>query len=285
MAFTYDRLMSYDVPQAEQMLAPHDCILYALSVGLGADPLNAAELRYVYERDLVMAPMQSNVLAYPGFWAKAPETGIDWRRVLHAEQRLTLHAPLPVEGKLVGRTYIDGIRDRGKDRGAFVYVRREVTHDASGEHLCTLEQNTLARGDGGCGGDDAPPYTPHPLPERSPDEICDLPIPLNAALVYRLNGDLNPLHVDPEIARAAGFDRPILHGLCTFGYAGHALLETVCDYRPDGLESMAVRFTAPVYPGETLRTQMWLDGNEVSFRSLVIERDVVVLGNGLATLA
>ena len=163
MAFTYDQLMSYSVPAVEQALTPNDCILYALSVGLGADPLNPDELAYVYERDLVMAPMQTNVLAYPGFWAKSPETGIDWQKILHGEQRLTIHAPLPVEGKLVGRTHIDGIRDRGKDKGAFVYVRREVTNGSDGEHLCTLEYSVLARGDGGCGGSDAPPYSPHVL--------------------------------------------------------------------------------------------------------------------------
>lgn len=283
MAFTYDELMSYDVPVAEQTLEPRDCILYALSVGLGAGPPSPGELNYVYERDLVMAPMQANVVAYPGFWMKAPETGVDWRRLLHAEQRLTIHAPLPVAGKLIGRTHIDGVRDRGKDRGAFVYTRREVTN-GDGERLCTLHQSTLLRGDGGCGGEDAPPYEAHALPGRAPDDTCDLEIPPNAALVYRLNGDLNPLHVDPEVANAAGFDRPILHGLCTFGYAGHALLKRACGFAADRIQSMAVRFTAPVYPGETLRTQMWFDGKDVSFRSRAVERDVVVLGNGLATL-
>ena len=216
----------------------------------------------MYEPNLSVLPTQACVLATPGFWLKAPDTGVDWRKVLHAEQRLTLHTALP--------------------------VGRKVFEADSGKQVCTLEQTTMVRGDGGCGGSDSAPYEPHSTPERPPDTVCELPIAPNAALIYRLNGDPNPLHADPEIARAAGFDRPILHGLCTFAIAGHAVLATCCDYDARRIRSMAVRFTAPVYPGETLRTEMWRDdgndGNVVSFRSLVAERDIAVLGNGYVEL-
>ena len=120
----------------------------------------------------------------------------------------------------------------------------------------------------------------HPLPEREPDKVCDLPTLPQAALIYRLCGDFNPLHIEPEVARAAGFKAPILHGLCTLGIAGHALLKTFCDYEPARFFSLELRFSAPVYPGETIRTEMWRDGNYVSFRAWAIERNVVVLNNG-----
>ena len=288
MTASYEHLMGYAVPESEQTLSENDCILYALSVGVGADPLDRKALPYVYEPNLSVLPTQACVLATPGFWLKAPDTGVDWRKVLHAEQRLTLHTALPVGRKVIGKTMVDGINDRGEGRGAFMYSRREVFEADSGKQVCTLEQTTMVRGDGGCGGSDSAPYEPHSTPERPPDTVCELPIAPNAALIYRLNGDPNPLHADPEIARAAGFDRPILHGLCTFAIAGHAVLATCCDYDARRIRSMAVRFTAPVYPGETLRTEMWRDdgndGNVVSFRSLVAERDIAVLGNGYVEL-
>lgn len=285
MAITYDQLMAFPVPDMEQSVNEHDCLLYALGIGMGADPMNDGELRYAYEKSLQMAPMQANVLAYPGFWLQSPQTGVDWRQVLHAEQRFTVHRPLPTEARLRGVSRVTGMRDRGKDRGVFIYVERNIFDMDTQALLCTVEQTNLLRGDGGCGGSDAPPHAPHALPEREPDFICDLFMPANAALLYRLNGDLNPLHADPQVARSAGFERPILHGLCTFGFAGHALLRTVCDYDGARVRSMAVRFTAPAYPGETLRTEIYRDGDVVSFRSRVVERDVIVLGNGRMELA
>ena len=122
-------------------------------------------------------------------------------------------------------------------------------------------------------------------PTARPDLVCDLPTALNAALIYRLSGDPNPLHASPSVARAAGFERPILHGLCSWGVAGHAILKSYCDYDPARLTSMALRFSAPVYPGETIRTEMWRDGDTVSFRARVVERGVVVLNNGRATIS
>ncbi|MFZ3207569.1 MAG: MaoC family dehydratase, partial [Geobacteraceae bacterium] len=122
------------------------------------------------------------------------------------------------------------------------------------------------------------------LPERTPDAVCDLPTLARAALIYRLSGDYNPLHAEPSVARAAGFERPILHGLCTFGVAGHAILKSVCDYDPTRVKSINVRFSSPVYPGETIRTEIWRDGGIVSFRARAIERDVMVLNNGCAEI-
>ncbi len=280
MPFNYDQLMSYRIDEVEQTLSPRDCMLYALGVGFGTDPLDPGQLRFVYERNLQAVPTMANVLAYPGFWLKRPDTGADWPRVLHGEQAFTIHRPLPVEGVLIGRTRVVGIEDKGPDKGAIVYIRREVLDRESDEIICTLDQTTMCRGDGGCGGSDPRPRPLHQLPDGDPDELCDLTTPPGAAILYRLNGDMNPLHVDPDVARSAGFERPILHGLCTLGYAGNALLRACCDYRPERMRSMALRFTAPVYPGETLRTEIWRAGDVVSFRTRVLERDVVVLDHG-----
>jgi len=172
--------------------------------------------------------------------------------------------------------------DKGPGKGALVLCERKVTDQASGETIAVVTQTIFCRGDGGFGGPprEAPP--PHALPEREPDAMCDLGTRPEAALIYRLSGDLNPLHADPAAAQKAGFPRPILHGLATFGVAGHAVLKTMCGYEPARLISFACRFSAPVFPGETLRTEMWRDGAIVSFRTRVVGRDAVAINNGRA---
>jgi acyl dehydratase len=225
------------------------------------------------------------VLATPGFWVKDPETGIDWVRILHGEQGLEIHNPLPVAATVAATTKITEIIDKGADRGALILQERTVTDQATGKPLATLTSTTFGRGDGGFGGPTEGGRPVHQLPEREPDESCDLPTLPQAALIYRLSGDYNPLHADPKVARAANFEAPILHGLCTLGVASHAILKTQCGYDPARFRSLALRFSAPVYPGETIRTEMWRDGDVVSFRARVVERDVVVLNNGRAEVA
>jgi len=165
-----------------------------------------------------------------------------------------------------------------------VFSERQVIDKASGALLATLKQTTFCRADGGFGGPQREAPAPHALPERAPDITCDLPTRPEMALIYRLSGDVNPLHAEPEFAKAAGFPRPILHGLATFGVAGHALLKSLCGYDPARLAAMAGRFSAPVYPGETIRTEIWRDGKVASFRARVLERDVVAVNNGRADI-
>ena len=284
MALDYDRLLNWTFADVEHAYGATDTILYALGVGLGADPLDARQLRFVYEEDLLALPTMAVVLGAPGFWLKEQDTGVDWVRVLHGEQGLVLHRPLPPEGTAVGRTRVTGILDKGADKGALIYSEKVLIDKASGETVATTTSTTFARGDGGFGGPTGPSPRPHPIPERAPDLACDLPTVPQAALIYRLSGDRNPLHADPEVARAAGFKAPILHGLCTLGAAGHALLKSCCDYDPARFRSLKLRFSAPVYPGETIRTEMWRDGAIVSFRSRALERDAVVLDNGRAEI-
>lgn len=284
MAIDYQRLLDWPVPEVRQTYSVRDSQLYALAVGLGADPVNTRQLPFVYEQAPQALPMQAVVLGYPGFWMKDPATGVDWVRLVHAEQGLTLHRPLPASGEVIGRTRVVGINDKGPGKGAIVYSQRTL-HDAVSDALiATLDSSTFCRGDGGCGGSDAPPMRLAPTPERAPDAVCELPTLPQQALLYRQCGDFNPLHADPAVARAAGFERPILHGLCTFAVAGHALLRTLCDYDPARLTQLQARFSAPVYPGETLRTEIWNEAGAVAFRTLAVERNVVVLSHGRAQI-
>lgn len=289
MPIDYQKLKNWPFTDIEHCYTARDTILYALALGYGADPLDPRALRYVYERDLVAAPTMAFVLGYPGFWMREPGTGIDWVRVLHGEQRITLHAPLPAEGTVLGRSRVTRIIDKGEGKGALVVVERTVIDTADGRLLATLEQRNFCRGDGGfsTGGqpsDEAVPAPPR-VPEAPADAVCDIATRPESALLYRLCGDPNPLHADPEVARAAGFERPVLHGMATFGVAGHAVLRECCDYDAARLTGIEARFSAPVYPGETIRTELWRRGSTVHFRCSVPARDVVVLNNGVAEVA
>ena len=274
-----EQLMAFPVPVGEQLMSPRDAMLYSLGIGIGSDPLDKGQLQFVYEKDLDVFPSMAVVLAGPGFWLKDPGTGVDWVKVLHGEMGMILHRPIPTEGTLTGRTSIVDVIDKGENRGALIFQERVVTDELDNK-ICTLTSTTFARGNGGFGGPAKAAPAPHTLPERDPDGSVDLPMVEQAALIYRLSGDYNPLHADPDVAIAAGFERPILHGLCTFGVACHGLVKAVLGYDSSRLKEMRLRFSAPVYPGETIRVEYWQDGDTLSFRALVVERDVVVLNNG-----
>jgi acyl dehydratase len=284
MAIVYDKLMGLAVPEVEHRYTRRDTMLYALGVGLGADPLDEAQLAFVYEENLKMLPTMPVVLGYPGNWARTMNAGIDYLKVVHGEQSLTIHKLPPPEGTLLGRTRVTGLVDKGQGKGALIYTERQVVDKATGELLCTLHSTTFARGDGGYGGPSSAVREPRELPAGEPELACELPTLPQAALIYRLSGDYNPLHASPKTAQAAGFPRPILHGLGTFGVAGHALLKTLCGYAPLRLKRMEARFSAPVYPGEVIRTEMWRKGKEAFFRARVVGRDAIVLNNGYAQI-
>jgi acyl dehydratase len=282
MPIDYDRLLALDIPEVDHAYAEKDAILYALGLGLGQDPMNEDELAFVYEKNLKALPTFALVLGYTPYWLRNPKSGVTWNKVVHGEQAFDLHRPVMPKGAVVGRTRITEVIDKGEGKGALVYSVRQVVDRASGELIATLRQTTFCRADGGFGGPRRDAPLPHPIPERAPDLVCDLPTRPEMALVYRLSGDINPLHAEPDFAKAAGFPRPILHGLATFGVAGHAILKAICGYDPARMTSMAGRFSAPVFPGETIRTEMWRDGSVVSFRAKVVERDVVAINNGRA---
>jgi len=284
MAIVYDSLLALKIPDVERTYTERDPIFYALSLGVGQDPMSVDELPFVYEGNTKVLPTFPVVAAQPGFWARELDTGIDWVKVVHGEHDLVLHSPMPARGTVRSHTRVVEVIDKGPGKGALVISQRKLNDKASGELYATITQTTFCRGDGGFGGPPRAAPEPHALPTRTPDAVCDLVTRPEMALFYRLNADMNPLHADPAIAKAAGFPRPILHGLATFGVSGHAILKTLCGYDPGRFRSMAVRFSAPVYPGETIRTEIWRDGIVVSFRARVIERDIVVLNNGRAKI-
>ncbi len=282
MTIVYEKVMALKVPPIEQVYGPKDCMLYALGVGLGQDPTNEDELAFVYEKNLKVLPTMTTVLGYGVSWAR--EAGIDQLRVVNGEQGFTLHKPLKPQATVVAHSRIIEVIDKGAGKGALILSERKVTDKASGELIATITQTAFCRGDGGFGGPPRQAPAPHPIPDRGPDLVCDLPTRPEMALIYRLSGDYNPLHAEPAFAKAAGFERPILHGLGTFGVSGHAVLKTLCGYDPTRLIAFAGRFSAPVFPGETIRTEMWRDGAVVSFRARVVERDVVAINNGRAEI-
>jgi acyl dehydratase len=284
MAINHDKLMAWPFEDVRHRYTQRDTMLYALGLGLGADPTDEDELRFVYEKDLVALPTLPVVLGYPGMWLKDPATGVDAVRLVHGEQSLTiLRHPAP-QGEVIGCTKVTGIVDKGPGKGALLYTERSITDAATGELLATLGSTTFCRADGGFGGPSGPVKPVHEVPTRAPDQVVDRKTPAGMALVYRLSGDYNPLHAEPAVARAAGFERPILHGLATYGIAGWALTQALGEGDPSRIASIETRFSSPVYPGETIRTEIWREAGAAFFRARVVERDIVVLNNGRATL-
>ncbi len=297
MAIDYQHLKNRAFAPVHQHYTERDTMLYALSLGLGNDPLDAAALPFVYEGapgGLRALPTQAVVLGYPGFWAREPDTGIDWVKLLHGEQRVRWHRPLPASGEVVGHNRITHLTDKGEGKGAIMITERRL-ESAAGEWMATVQQVTFLRGDGGYsqqgGGQpsDAPLPALQPTPEdRAPDFTDTQPTRPEAALLYRLTGDTNPLHADPAVATKAGFERPILHGLASYGLVAHAVLRQCGAGVPARLKALDIRFAAPVYPGETLVTEIWrVPGppGQFQLRARVAERDKVVLSHGFAELA
>ena len=282
MAIVYDDLMRLDLPEREFSYTERDTMLYALSVGMGHDPLDLDDLPFVYEKGLQALPSQATVIAWDDSWTA--RTGINFVIVVHGEQRITLHQPLAPSGRVTSKVRIKDAFDKGAGKGAVLLVENNLRDAASGAPIATLLSTVFARGDGGFGGpergpEDGPPK-PHQIPDRAPDIGVTAKTQPNQALFYRLCGDRNPLHADPAFAKAAGFPRPILHGLCTYGHAVRAVVKAACDHDPSRVTHIAARFTAPVFPGETIHTEIWRDGKTVSFRARLTERDVVALDHG-----
>jgi acyl dehydratase len=278
MAIDPDKLLSMPPIVTRQVLTPRDTVLYALGIG-------ATELDFLFEERLKALPMMAVTLGYPGFFWRDPALGANWQKILHGEQSTILHAALPVEGEIVGSTVIEALYDKGADKGALAMVTREI-HDGAGTHLATSRSMTFLRGDGGFGGSTEGAPVPHAIPDRAPDDVVTLATAANQAQIYRLSGDLNPLHIDPDVAKAGGFDAPILHGLATYGVIGRALLAARCGNEPVRLKRLDGRFSSPVYPGETIETSIWDEGDgKLAFRARVVERDKIVFTNGYAETA
>ena len=268
-----------------------DVMLYALGIGLSANPLDARELAFTYERGLKVVPTAATVLAAGGRAGRAepalPEglrrSEINYLMVVHGEQKVELRKPLPASGAFTATSRTVGAFDKGKDKGA-VIVNETTWTDEAGEAVAVLTGSTFARGDGGFGGPSDGAPEPHPVPGRAPDLSLDFQTRPDQALLYRLNGDRNPLHSDPEVARRAGFERPILHGLCTYGITCRAVLAGITDYDPDAIASHQARFSAPVFPGDLITVDLWRDEKVISFEARVKARGATVIKNGKTIL-
>lgn len=260
-------------------------MLYALGVGAGHDN-DAKDLRFIFEDGLQVLPTMAVVLGHPGFWQKDPRYALDWRRILHAEQSVTFHSLLPVEGHVRGELVIERIIDKGAAKGALLYAKRRLFDGDNDRLLATVKQVSFLKGNGGQGGSsNAAAEPPLPVPDRAPDAIEHLVTRPEQALLYRLSGDDNPLHADPKAAAAVGLPRPILHGLATYGFAGRAILRALCGNDPQRLRQLDCRFTAPVFPGDGLEVAIWHDGpDRAAFQVRVAARQVVVLDYGYAEI-
>jgi len=290
MTIDYARLKAWPFSDVRQHYTERDTMLYALALGLGQNPLDERQLRFVYEKDLQTLPTMVAVMGWPGLWTQDPALGIDWKKVLNGEVRIRFHKPLPRSGFVVGHTEVTGVTDKGSAKGAVVVTERTVRDGNSGDLYATVEQSTFCRGDGGFSAKGQPsdaPRSPLPLtPFASPDESLEVMTRPESALLYRLCGDRNALHADPAVSLAAGFNRPILHGLATYGIAGYAVLSMCCESDPARMKSLACRFAAPVIPGEALRFDIWrAGGGAVYFRGIARDRGTEVVTCGIAEVA
>jgi acyl dehydratase len=273
MAFSAERLLQHEFAPVRQSYTERDVILYALGLGLGADPSEEASLAFLLEDRLQTLPTFAVTLGSPGMWVKEPSLEIDWVKLVHVAQHAHFFASIPPAAEIVGKSRVVEVSDRGAKSGAVVMVERVVSDAASGAVLCEVLQSYLLRGNGGFGG--APPSrSREAAPVTEPDLTAQAAISQRAALIYRLSGDWNPLHADPQVARSAGFERPILHGLASFGMASvrvsQALGRSVTD-----ASSVETRFAGIVYPGDQLDFSIWRTPTGAIFRAHVGSRLVL----------
>jgi acyl dehydratase len=276
-------LLNYAIPDARDDYDPRDAILYALGVGAGLSS-EVDETHFLYERGLQALPTMALVLGTAGFWPMDPKSGLDWLNMLHGEQRLTLHQSLDPAGIMLGKTSITDLADKGPGKAALIRAVRSLKNPG-GELVAEAIETWVVRGGGGFGGSRELPGEPlPPVPTRNPDYAVTLPTSRAQAATYRLSGDRNPLHIDPMTARRAGLDRPILHGLSTMGLIARAVIHACAEGDAARLREIALRFTAPVFPGDTIETHIWRESDCLHLRATATERNVVVADSGVAKL-
>ncbi|MDW7729735.1 MAG: MaoC/PaaZ C-terminal domain-containing protein [Bacillota bacterium] len=274
------KLVGKELPPLEYVYSTRDVILYALGIGAGAEP---DELKFVYEGELETIPTYGVIPPFGALMGIVGMEGMDFNlaMLLHGEQYLELYRPIPAEGKLISYPKISGIYDKVK--GALVEIDVE-TKTSKGESIFMNRFSTFIRGEGGFGGERGPDPGNEP-PDRSPDCTVEMKTAPQQALLYRLSGDFNPLHADPSFAAMGGFEKPILHGLCTFGFAGRAVLKNYCNNDPSKFRAIKVRFSRHVYPGETIVTEMWKEKDDyIIIRSKTAERGEYCLTNAAVWL-
>lgn len=288
MPINYEQLMAMKNLGQRYSYGDREVMLYALGIGMGADPMDERELAFVNEataisRPLKVVPTFASVAAHGAMPGDLREMNLNRLMIVDGERDITFHKQLATAAQIVADSTVLGVYDKGAHKGAVIRAQI-VLKSADGERLTTIVESWFARADGGFGGSSAGQPEPHRVPNRAPDRMVDISTRLDQALIYRLCGDRVPLHSDPEYAQRAGFPRPILHGLCTYGITCRGILQTYADFDPSALKRHAARFASPVYPGETLTLEMWRDGDVISFEAKVKSRGVTVIKNGMAVL-
>jgi acyl dehydratase len=278
MGFDPQRLLDWDFGEQRQTYDARDVILYALGVGLPITHGESNDLAFLLEDRLRVLPSFAVTLATPGMWPKIPDLGIDWVKVLHMAQAARFHQPLPAGASVVSRASVAELHDRGADKGAVCVLRRQVKDAVDGTLYCTIDQTVALRGNGGFGGNPLPKVERPSAPARPADHVESVSTSRRAALIYRLSGDYNPLHADYDVARKAGYDRPILHGLASYGTACAVVVRAFCGGDPKRMKSLNLRFAGVVMPGDTLSFSCWKDGGTVFFEAKVEERTVMDQG-------
>jgi acyl dehydratase len=277
-----DKALGAELPPGESSWGPDDVMLYHLGVGAGVPPTDPGELEYCYEQNLKVLPSFGVVPVFGTLMGilSVPGMQINPMMILHGEQDLEIHKPIPTQADARHQARVTDIFDRQK--GASVVLEAKTT-DAEGEPLFTNRFSTYIRGEGGFGGERGPKPGNLP-PEREPDHVAEFTTLPQQALLYRLSGDKNPLHADPSFAAVGGFDRPILHGLCTFGVVCKAVVDNALNGDVTKVGRYQARFSGVVYPGETIETSMWREGDQVLLRAVAKERGAPVLTNAAITI-
>ncbi|GIW43391.1 MAG: 3-alpha,7-alpha,12-alpha-trihydroxy-5-beta-cholest-24-enoyl-CoA hydratase [Candidatus Binatia bacterium] len=283
MPIDVQKALGAQLPATAGAWNPDQVILYHLGIGAGMNkPTDPKELEYTYERYLKVLPSFAVIPVFGalGGMNNIPGISINLAMVLHGEQEVVLHRPLPVSAEIENTARVAGIYDKGK---AALIVLEVNTKEKGGAPLFTNRFTIFARGEGGFGGDPGP-KAQHEMPNRQPDAVVESPTMPHQALIYRLSGDKNPLHCDPEFAKLAGFEKPILHGLCSFGIVCKAVVDTVLDGAVDKVASYGARFSGVVYPGETIVTSMWKEDGKIVIAAKTKERDTPVISNSAIQL-
>ncbi|MCZ4353090.1 MaoC/PaaZ C-terminal domain-containing protein [Roseovarius aestuarii] len=277
MPLNAERLMGLDIPARRLRYDGRETLLYALTLGAGT----GADSRLVQEDGQRVIPSFGQNLAFDDSWME--QAGIDLSMVVHGGLELTFDAPFEPAGEVDVRARIIGLTDKGPGKAAI--IRHETSIYRDDERIFASASNLFVRGAGGFGGsvgEEARRQTP---PQGQPSASVEIATRPDQALLFRLLGDRNPLHSQTEVAKRAGFERPILHGACTFGIACLTVLERYCDGAPERMTSFAARFSGPLYPGETLHFDFWETANGVAFAAHCKDRDTPVLSDGRADLA
>lgn len=272
------------LPPLESSWGADQVILYHLGIGAGVGKAtDAKELEYTFERKLKVLPSFAVVPVFGSLvqLVGLPGIQINPMLVLHGEQDVVLHRPIPVRAKVTTEGSLVGIHDKGK--GALLVIEVTTRDKESGDALFTNRFAAFARGEGGFGGDPGP-KPGNEAPSRAPDAVVETPTTPHQPLLYRLSGDKNPLHADPDMAKLGGFDRPILHGLCSFGIVCKAVVDAVLDGAVESVARYQARFAGVVLPGETIVTSMWREGDRIVIDAKTAERGTPVISNAAITL-